>query len=254
MYIDTAKPKNKTLLKKKFEAGFSDIGGIYTGAISHTKSHVHHAVTVAVSEEDFEVTINGNTLRCRGIAIQPHTVREFKAFGEAAVAFIHIEPFSMEGFSLTDRSRSYQILLPEKISRIYVLLHTWHLSEKNTEAPTKKLIRQTISLLRIHSAKALDERILKAAELVRHSEIMSLKKIAESSHLSTHRFSHLFRQETGMSFKEFVLYTKLVKSLKAILKKQSFVHASYSGGFSDQAHFTRTYVKAFGIAPSKSIK
>jgi AraC-like DNA-binding protein len=58
--------------------------------------------------------------------------------------------------------------------------------------------------------------------------------LAELVYLSSSRLSHLFKEETGLSVRQFVLHRKLVKSLQAMYEQHNFTESSFMGGFSDQ--------------------
>ena len=82
----------------------------------------------------------------------------------------------------------------------------------------------------------------------------NMEQAAENIHLSPSRFAHLFKKETGITFRKFLRHNKLVKSLYAMYKNHNLTEASFFGGFADQPHFTRTFKNAFGIKPSESNK
>lgn len=243
-------------MARKIKTGFSDIGGIYIGDNIATDTHIHHAVTIAVSfSEQFVFECENTAISCSGLVIQPHILRKFINPLHARVAFVHIDPFSDQGLILREHTRHFKELTDVQIHNIIRLLKSWSATDTNNEDATSYLIQQIVSKTGIRKRhRTLDERITKAIARIRISENTSLKNMAAFCDLSTYRFSHLFRQETGLSFREFVLYTKLVRSLKAICQNQSLTQSSYAGGFSDQAHFTRTYLKAFGILPSQTVK
>ncbi len=243
-------------MRKKIKIGFSDIGGIYIGTDIQTGRHLHQAVTIAVSLSDpFLLQCEQTEFSCTGVLIQPNTFRKFTLPGRGYVAFIHIEPFSSQGLSLTDKESPCKILNPLQIKSITRLVQNWFHGYENNETHTEEIINKIIRETGTHSPTyTIDPRIAHSIVSIRHTSNPTLKEISQAIHLSSSRFSHLFKQQTGISFREFVLYTKLVKSLKAIYLHQSLTDSSYSGGFADQAHFTRTYFKAFGILPSKSVK
>ena len=85
-------------------------------------------------------------------------------------------------------------------------------------------------------------------------EKIYIDQIAELVHLSSNRLSHLFKKETGLTVRQFVLHRKLVKSIQAMYEQHNFTESSFIGGFSDQPHFTKTFKNAFGINPSSSRK
>jgi AraC-like DNA-binding protein len=243
-------------VRKNIKIGFSEIGGIYIGEDIQTEQHLHHAITIAVSfSEKFHFESGQQSVFCSGIIIQPNAIRKFINPYKSYVAFIHIDPFCSQGFNLTDKSETFKELSPAQTQNILEILRNWFSVNENNEKLTEELIVQIAAKIGIISNTVkMDSRIVQAIDLIRKSEKSTLKHVAASNNLSTYRLSHLFKEQTGMSFREFVLYSKLIKSLKAICDNQNFTQSSYSGGFSDQAHFTRTYFKAFGILPSRSVK
>ncbi len=236
--------------------GFSEIGGIYIGEDIQTTEHIHYAITIAVSFSGaISFECEGKPVNFRAAVIQAATRRKFSGPEKNLTGFIHIEPFSTEGRRLTNRDKSCVVISESETEKILAYLHEWFTSDANNEQVTTRLIQRIVHLLNpVPEVPALDERIEKVMSLVRNSEQTGLKEAAQAVHLSPYRLSHLFRQQTCISFREFVLYAKLVRSLKAISRQQTLTESSHAGGFSDQSHFIRTYYKAFGILPSQSVK
>ncbi len=98
----------------------------------------------------------------------------------------------------------------------------------------------------------LDPRVMRCIEFIKHADIdeVTLTNAAKVASVSPGRLSHLFRNETGGTFREYVLHQKLVRSLRSIHGRHRLTTASHSGGFTDQPHFTHAFRKAFGIRPS----
>lgn len=107
-----------------------------------------------------------------------------------------------------------------------------------------------------NQVRSIDDRIQQAIELVRGSlmEEIKLEKIASGIFLSPSRFAHLFKQQTGIPFRRYVLWFRIQAASKAVITGQNLTQAAYEGGFSDVAHFSRTFSEMFGIAPSEVLK
>lgn len=242
-------------MRKKIKIGFSEIGGIYIGDSIETNQHFNHTITIAVSfSGKFAFWTNHQTIYSSGIIIQPHTTRKFKSLNKNYVGFIHIAPYTKQGLKLINKLETHRHLTDDQLKYIRESLSQWFIQTKNNQNITEEIIDKISEKIGFKTGISIDARIQKSMDFIRKSETTTLKEIADYINLSKYRFSHLFRQETGMSYREFVLQAKLVKSLQAIYNKQNLTHSSYSGGFADQAHFTRTYYKTFGILPSKSVK
>ncbi|MEO8313347.1 MAG: AraC family transcriptional regulator [Pseudomonadota bacterium] len=78
---------------------------------------------------------------------------------------------------------------------------------------------------------------------------VSLAGSAAAVGLSPDRFRHLFMAETGVAFRPYILWLRLEQALGSYVKGNSLTEAALVAGFSDSAHFSRTFRRMFGIAP-----
>lgn len=98
----------------------------------------------------------------------------------------------------------------------------------------------------------VDPRIQKAIALVRErlDGPVLQEEIAAAVFLSPSRFRHLFAQETGMTFRPYVLWLRLHRALECYTAGETLTNAAHAAGFSDLAHLSRTFRRMFGIAPA----
>jgi AraC family transcriptional regulator len=75
--------------------------------------------------------------------------------------------------------------------------------------------------------------------------------LAERVHLSESRFTHLFRQQTGMSLSRYLLWARLLDGVAAVARGDSVTQAAHRAGFADLAHMSRSFRSTFGVAPSE---
>ena len=95
-----------------------------------------------------------------------------------------------------------------------------------------------------------DERIYKAIEYLEQcfDRVVPLKEIAGFCYLSETRFLHLFKEKTNLNFRRYQLWNKLIKSLP-YLKTHSITETAYQFGFTNHAHYSRTFKVTFGLSP-----
>jgi AraC-like DNA-binding protein len=79
-------------------------------------------------------------------------------------------------------------------------------------------------------------------------------QLAQLVHLSASRFTHLFRQQTGLSLSRYLLWTRILNTIDAIALGQNMTQAAHSAGFADSAHMSRSFRSIFGITPSELLK
>lgn len=236
--------------------GFSYIGGIYIGKNIKTDFHRHYAITIAISADGvFEVSDGRHADTLAACLLQPHVNRKFN--GDGNVIFIHIDPSSEPGLKLRTKDTKIKTLNKYDYLLLIEQLMDWFVKEDDDQRFTEDFIHAiTDKIIEIEKIEKIniDRRVQICMHAINMSKASSLKEIAEIACLSPTRISHLFKNETGISFKQFLLHSKLIRALKAIYLNQNLTNAAHSGGFSDQAHFTRTYLKTFGILPSLTVK
>jgi len=95
------------------------------------------------------------------------------------------------------------------------------------------------------------EAVLAAVKISLKSEcVLTRGSLANLTGLSESRFSHWFREQTGMPLRSYRKWLRLIEGIEQVLAGQTFASAAYNAGFADQAHFTRTFVQMFGVTPS----
>ena len=98
-----------------------------------------------------------------------------------------------------------------------------------------------------------DPRIAKALEwMAAHpGATPSGALLAAQVHLSESRFTHLFRQQTGLSLSRYLLWLRLFEGVAAVASGDNMTSAAHRAGFSDLAHMSRTFRNTFGVVPSE---
>ncbi|TGK39146.1 helix-turn-helix transcriptional regulator [Leptospira andrefontaineae] len=121
--------------------------------------------------------------------------------------------------------------------------------ERNPALIRKRILELLDSMKSTKSKKGMDPRIQNSFSKI-SEEDSSLTEIAKGLRLSQSRFRHLFREETGITFSEYRIWTKIRKAILYLSTHPQLVQAALEGGFSDQAHFTRIFKNSFGLRPS----
>ncbi len=73
---------------------------------------------------------------------------------------------------------------------------------------------------------------------------------AEAS-LSFSRFLHLFKQETGVSFRKFRAWKRARSVLFHVNRRHSMTEVALEAGYPDAAHFSRCVRQVYGLRPSE---
>lgn len=99
----------------------------------------------------------------------------------------------------------------------------------------------------------LDPRVAQALDwLVRARASDAIAQAAAMCGVSDSRLRTLARESLGTSLSQWLTWRKLEASGRAMLAGAPLADAAYAGGFADQAHFSRTMRKVFGITPQSA--
>ena len=78
-------------------------------------------------------------------------------------------------------------------------------------------------------------------------------EVAKSVHLSESRFLHLFKAATGITWRGYLLWQRLLVSISALVQEKSATDAAQLGGFADSAHLSRTFKDRFGLTIREAV-
>lgn len=232
-------------------------GSLWIGTgMGRTDWHDHHAHQISFSL--------GGTFQFRahatqawqdyvGSVVPSHQKHQFECDGQ--IAHVFIEPETVEGRALRARFTGSGITAlaePECRGTIAMLIDALQRSAGIDE--TISVARTAVAaLVRASSPDAaVDARVIRVIEYlrsrVRHPS--SLADAAAVAALSPGRFRHVFVEETGTSFRAYVLWLRLHAAIETAMAGESWTTAAHEAGFADSAHLTRTFKRMFGINPT----
>jgi len=98
----------------------------------------------------------------------------------------------------------------------------------------------------------LDARILHTLHYIQDHicNAISASALAKEVYLSEDRFLHLFKEQVGAPLRQYILWQRMAAAFKLFMDGKSLKEAALETGFSDPAHFSRTFVQINGMPPS----
>lgn len=224
---------------------------LYIGSGIETDFHAHHALEFIFSiDQPFELQTASSKKETYGVLISPNCKHKFIG-KEGQYIFIFLDP---ERIQTTEMIHFFQ-LSPKK--------PVLYLPPINTIPSFEELVNfhffeHTFGIqLQPHAISAVEARILEAIDFIKsnlENEKLSLHKVSTKVYLSTSRFAHLFKEQTGIPFRKYILWCRMQKAVEVLLAGKNFTYAAHAAGFSDSAHFSRTCVSMFGVSPSGILK
>lgn len=232
-------------------------GSLWIGrAQGRTDWHSHHALQIALTLEGqcrFRQKADGAWSEFTGALVRPERPHQFEA-GDITMAQVFVEPETLEGRALCGRFTADISTLPEaERSAMAQRLHDAYSKGASAEAMVEAA-RGAIAILAGTSdpSEPLDPRVHKAIAQIRsriHAGV-SLADAAAAAALSPGRFRHLFVQETGSTFRAYVLWLRLNVAIEHAMAGRSWTDSAHSAGFADSAHLNRTFRRMLGVNPS----
>ncbi|HAC57118.1 helix-turn-helix transcriptional regulator [Parvibaculum sp.] len=223
-----------------------DMSLLIRGATIDVAPHRHHALQIAVGTAGpFQFECRETTNMFDGIIVAPETPHRLDSLG-GEVAVLLLEPElgavrEARGRLLGDRP--FAPLPAEMADKLRALCF-----QKDLPSPTQALSAISTGP---SSPRALDPRIAGLQEKLRTlpQKRVALADLAAELGLSESRLTHLFKQETGVSLRRYMLWLRLGNAMARALSGASLTEAAHASGFSDSAHLSRTCREMFGINP-----
>ena len=221
-----------------------------------TAPHAHHAVQVTLALTG-RVNFTGAAQHVEGvaIAIAPDSPHAFE--GTGLVAHLFVASDGEAGRRLLRRLLSTGTIVPipaDHLGDLPAQLRTTFEDPRRTDADLRAVGRALVTQLAgdVAEAEPADPRIetLIAWASGRLDETVTLGDAAARLGLSPGRTRHLFVERTGLSFRTFLLWLRLMRAVELFAGGTSLTEAAYAAGFSDSAHLSRTFRRMFGIVPA----
>ncbi len=220
--------------------------GEFIGVTGDNAPHSHHAVQVLLSDQPQPLwTVASGWKNERGAVIGPELPHQLGSNGQP-VRLLYVEPHSDAGRRLmAGLADGLRLLTP-------VELEAAQRAASAGDAPDAALAEalSPSSAAPCHSKGDEDIETWIAALPVALPERLTAAACAGQMGLSSSRFLHRFRAHTGLPLRPYLRWRRLLIALREAMQGASLTQAAHAAGFSDAAHFTRTFRRHFGLAPS----
>ena len=214
--------------------------------------HSHCAAHIIISlDEDIEIITANDRIKCKGILIPSRMFHTANTNKNKVLIFMFDNTTNV-----SNRIKSLELLSDENVEQIVKSYYCFKNNDKS-ELSYRLFINQLSKYINIESPKTIvkNERIIDALKYIQSNlhEPLNCKDVANFVCLSEGRFSHLFKEQMGMTFSAYLIYQRIIKTYTGIINGKSITEASIDAGFSSSSHFASTNKKIFGLS-AKTIK
>ncbi|MEO6927275.1 MAG: AraC family transcriptional regulator, partial [Rhodanobacter sp.] len=223
--------------------------------------HSHHAIQLTLASTH-PVHIRGGKdevwNETFSAIVMPDRPHQFDGCGHA-VATVFVEPETVAGRALTSRYEQQDVcLLSDRSLDVHTAALHAVFDASGSDAAVIAAAQRVVEYLSDASLgdTAVDPRIASVLERIRDQpgEVMSLARAGSMAHLSPSRFRHLFIIQTGISFRAYLLWTRVGYAVAHGMAGGSWTDAAQQAGFADSAHLSRTCRRMFGISPTMLVR
>lgn len=231
-------------------------GIVYFAERAKTGVTRRHPGVILLSAPDAPMRLEtqSRVFESSALAVAPRVPRKLTAKHSPFVA-IHVEP-SHKNYRAFERIRCKTGIKPlshTMFSDFDSVLSLWQkkdFSSEDLNTLYEGIVGRLVETL--GSAPARDERMERAMRITlgQRPEDYSFNDILGALGLSAGRFSHLFTEQIGLSLRSFLMWRKTKDALKRLASTDTLTEIAHSSGFSDSAHFCRTFQGSLGLPPS----
>ena len=226
------------------------------GPGSWSDLHRHHCVQLVMALNGalrFRRRPRQRWTTCGAVLVRPDAWHEVNARGtDVLIAFVDAE--SELGAALVTRTASdVAPISPATLTK-------WRMQLGEPDSLTAARVEPWVTgtLLCERQPPSLDHRVKRVLRdlpnRLAEAKAVSLDVVAASVGLSASRFLHLFTTSVGVPLRPYVLWLRLQCGASELARGKSVADAAYTAGFSDAAHFTRTFRRMIGATPRQILQ
>ncbi len=226
------------------------------GGFGDADFHAHHALQLTFSlRGSLALECGEARIEGPGIAVDADARHRFEADG--LLAFVFVEPESRQGQLLRERLFASGPLAELEAERFAPILAPLH-GTFAADLASAQVLAVAQGLLDAMAGEGREEptdpRIRKIMDFAERNLDLPLTLVSASAgvYLSPSRLRHLFVEETGLPFRTWLLWLRLVRALQAYSEGDTLTEAAHAAGFSDSAHLSRIFRRTFG-APATTL-
>lgn len=211
--------------------------------------HSHSAAHIMISlENEIEVILENEKIQCRGIFI-PSGMAHTANTGENKVLIFLFDSTT----NIAKQMNEILVLDDELVDGVVKAYHVFTNGDK-VASDYRKVVENAFKCVNmdIVEPEFVDERVVSALKYIcaNLQEPLICSDVAKQVSLSEGRFSHLFKEQVGMTFAAYLIYQRVMKTYVEIINGKSITEASIEAGFSSSTHFAETNKRIFGLSAS----
>ena len=214
---------------------------------SDPELHKHNAAHIMISLNDkIDIMTRSERKKCRGIVIPSGVAHTANTDKNKVLIFLFDNTTP-----IAKQIKNLAILSDKAVDEIIKAYYCFENGDKSNSCYRGfiECVYKCANLSIVENI-VLDNRIKSAITYIQsnlHGQI-TCNDVAKHVFLSEGRFSHLFKEQVGMTFSAYLIYQRIMKTYTEIINGKSITDASIEAGFSSSTHFAETNKRVFGLS------
>lgn len=218
------------------------------GRLMPNRPHRHISASLLVGlDQAFQLQVDGHWRRTRAAIVSPDVIQALDP-GHTRMWIVQMDPDSRHW-------RALRHLVGDSGSADLNLDRLDVPSVQGLDCGAVERCLEGVLTIAGRPAEPLDERVSRVCDILRRGlpEKLDVSLLAGYVGLSASRLSHLFRQQTGVPLRRFLLHLKMNRALAFWEPGKSVSRLATEAGFYDQPHLVRTAREMFDALPSEYV-
>jgi len=209
------------------------------------------------SQEETSIEVNGKRILCSAILVNMDTIHSFNSESEFHFTIL-MDPTTELGCAARGllMNQPYYVFPYEKT--IVMQEDFQSLLKQRCHDDILSYCQSIISQISHSNIKDFDERVTKILNLLDdcmcEDELHQLKYLSKKTYLSESRLAHLFKDQTGIPLKSYIVLHKLQKAYELIFNGENLTTAAIEAGFYSPSHFAYTNKMMTGMSATNIVK
>ncbi len=221
-------------------------------------SHRHWLLQMFLSKNDkLNIEVNGQLIPSTAILVNMDTLHTFNTEGEPHFTIL-IDPTTELGRMMREllMGHSFYVFPHEKST-----VMQWTFREvllQNSQDGFLSSVESIITQLIYSNFRNYDDRVIKVLNLLDdclyEDELHQIKYLSTKAALSKSRLAHLFKEETGIPLKSYIVMHKLQNAYESIFNGENITTAALNAGFYSPSHLAYTNKIMTGMSATNIIR
>ncbi|MBQ8638445.1 MAG: helix-turn-helix transcriptional regulator [Lachnospiraceae bacterium] len=207
-------------------------------------------------EDELEIRVGTEKIKCSCILVNKNIRHSFKANNKIHFTCV-IEPISDIGMRLNHMLQNKDYYIVDENRANGLKKTAMDMRETFDKATYKNLMTQIYDCFdAAYQKKQFDKRIFDLLKMLErcNCDEHSIEEYAGKLWISASRLSHLFREQVGISLKNFLLLHQLERAFQDLLAGKRITEAALNAGFDSPSHFAFTVKRMMGLSARSTVK